>query len=288
MESCRLAALWTVFVYPYPNADGHCCWFKAEQPCNGWKRPFLEQQLLSSRLLGRLRAESVWGRCWQCVALWIAYSMGRWGKKKEVHWQTSCLGVGLGFSGLLDKWLQPECLPLGFGSYVGSPRCKAFFSVQQGPPGPSGLPGGNGFRGPPVSFSHLPNISQLQKSEVCFCFLTLCWKHDARGTASSTSARWQCYPLYQFVRVTLVNQCSALMCRCLQTDLLPTMSNSKRAVSVTRRDICPHWHVLSAPSIRSCWAERGRLEGAHSVGAYNHFGCPQLHWRCTEPVEAGM
>lgn len=31
---------------------------------------------------------------------------------------------------------------------------KHLLSVQQGPPGPSGLPGGNGFRGPPVSFSH--------------------------------------------------------------------------------------------------------------------------------------
>lgn len=199
MESCRLAALWTISVYPYPNAADHCCWFEAEQPWHCWKWPFLEQQLWFSRLSECLKAESAWGRCWQCVAMLIENSMGRWSKKKEVHWQTSWWVRGWQFSGWLDKWIQPDCLPLGFGSYPRSPRCKTFYSVQQGPPGPSGLPGGNGFRGPPVSFSHLSNMPQLQKSKVDFCFLTLFWKHDARGTASSTNAHGQCYPLYQLV-----------------------------------------------------------------------------------------
>lgn len=94
----------------------------------------------------------------QHVAMLIENSMGRWSKKKEVHWQTSWWVRGWQFSGWLDKWIQPDCLPLGFGSYPRSPRCKTFYSVQQGPPGPSGLPGGNGFRGPPVSFSHLSNM----------------------------------------------------------------------------------------------------------------------------------
>lgn len=35
----------------------------------------------------------------------------------------------------------------------GDHGCKDLLSLQQGPPGPSGLPGGNGFRGPPVSSS---------------------------------------------------------------------------------------------------------------------------------------
>lgn len=47
------------------------------------------------------------------MTMTVACPMERWSKKKDVHWQTSCLGAG--FSGGLEKWIQPNCL-LGFGS----------------------------------------------------------------------------------------------------------------------------------------------------------------------------
>lgn len=59
---------------------------------------------------------------------------------------------------------------------------------------------------------------------------------------------------------------------CLQPCLLlSAMSNNKRAANVMKTEVSQHCCVLSASSVRSCWAEWVWSEGAHSAEGYHHF-----------------
>lgn len=63
-------------------------------------------------------------------------------------------GAGWNSSGGFGEMGTAQLLGIpGLWGVKVSTDVKTLLSVQQGPPGPSGLPGGHGFRGPSVSFS---------------------------------------------------------------------------------------------------------------------------------------